>query len=142
MTRDRLVQCAACGAHIRSAEPCPFCGGEGARESSTLRGARGGVVAASLLALSACASPSGGEPDEHDTGDEVVLEPMPAPHEDPDGTTDEVGIDGDGIVDEQPTDGPPPSEELRTPDEPPPAAAYGGPPDDMINQPMYGIAPE
>lgn len=126
MTHDRLIPCAACGAHVRAAEPCPFCGGEGAHDGSAPRGTRGGVVAASLLALSACASPSPELPPEHDTGDEVVVETLPSPED-----------DEDRIV-----DGEPPAEELVGPPEPPPAAAYGGPPDDMIMQPMYGIAPE
>jgi hypothetical protein len=97
-------------------------------------------VAASLLALSACggAGETDAPADSNESGSEVVVETVPPADGDdgigsPDGSNDGDGSDDGGTDDEHAE---------QAPVDPPPAAAYGGPPDDMVVQPMYGIAPE
>ena len=131
MTRERLVPCPSCGVHVRVSEVrvCPFCG-ERASAGASL-GARGGLVAASLLAISACSDPAPVADEEH-SGGEVVVEDYPGDDGNPSDESDES-------PDEQADSTPPPSDE--GPAEPPPAAAYGGPPEPVV-QPLYGIAPD
>lgn len=130
MTRERLVPCPSCGVHVRASEvrACPFCG-ERASAGANL-GVRGGLVAASLLAISACSDPAPVADEEH-SGGEVVVEDVEETPGDDDGSPDDS--------DEQANSTPPPSDE--GPAEPPPAAAYGGPPE-PVDQPLYGIAPD
>ncbi|MCB9631040.1 MAG: hypothetical protein H6721_02685 [Sandaracinus sp.] len=124
MTRERLVPCPSCGAHLRAGDACPFC--DGTRVSSL--GTRGGLVAASLLALSACASDPEPTTNDDTTGDEIVVT-----EGDVDGDVEEDTDVSDEGVDARTTD-----EENQAPVEPPAAAAYGGPPE-PVDQPMYGI---
>lgn len=130
MTRERLVPCPSCGVHVRVSEvrACPFCGD---RASGGMLGARGGLVAASLLAITACGEPTPVTEDEH-SGGEVVVEDVEETPGDDDGNPPPDS-------DEQADSTPPPSDE--EPAEPPPAAAYGGPPEPVM-QPLYGIAPD
>lgn len=150
MTRERLVPCPSCGAHVRANElrACPFCDERAADPASadasgtSSFGVRGGFVAASLLALSACAGEPETPPHESDSGGEVVVEdPWTSEAERPDPETD-----GEVVVEDPwtPGDGDsPPSDDTRddVPVEPPPAAAYGGPPESVV-QPLYGIPPD
>jgi hypothetical protein len=131
MTRERLVPCPSCGVHVRASEvrACPFCG---ERASSVTLGARGGLVAASLLAITACGEPTPVADEEHSGGEVVVEDVDEYPGEDDGNAPPEEGPD------EQADSTPPPDEE---PAEPPPAAAYGGPPEPVV-QPLYGIAPD
>ncbi|MEZ4250575.1 MAG: hypothetical protein R3B99_20275 [Polyangiales bacterium] len=125
MTRERLLPCPSCGAHLRAGDACPFC--DGTRASSL--GARGGLVAASLLALSACASDPEPTTNDDTTGDEVVVTDVEG-----DDLEDDVEDDGsDEDVDAGTT-----GEENQAPVDPPAAAVYGGPPE-PVDQPMYGI---
>ncbi|MCU0676340.1 MAG: hypothetical protein MUE69_26560 [Myxococcota bacterium] len=132
MTRERLVPCPSCGVHVRASEvrACPFCGD---RASGGMLGARGGLVAASLLAISACSDPAPVAEEEH-SGGEVVVEDVEQTPGDDDGNPSP-----EEPPDEQADSTPPPSDE--GPAEPPPAAAYGGPPEPVV-QPLYGIAPD
>jgi hypothetical protein len=132
MTRERLVPCPSCGVHVRASEvrACPFCG-ERASAGANL-GVRGGLVAASLLAISACSDPAPVADEEH-SGGEVVVEDVEETPGDDDGNPPPDDSD------EQADSTTPPSDE--GPAEPPPAAAYGGPPEPVV-QPLYGIAPD
>lgn len=131
MTRERLVPCPSCGVHVRASEvrACPFCG-ERASAGANL-GVRGGLVAASLLAISACSDPAPVADEEHSGGEVVVEDVEETPGDDGNPPPDDS--------DEQADSTPPPSDE--GPAEPPPAAAYGGPPE-PVDQPLYGIAPD
>jgi len=130
MTRERLVPCPSCGVHVRASEvrACPFC----SDRASGMLGARGGLVAASLLAISACSDPTPVADEEH-SGGEVVVEDVEANPGDGDGDPSPESPD------EQADATPPPVD--QEPAEPPPAAAYGGPPEPVV-QPLYGIAPD
>ncbi|MCB9610964.1 MAG: hypothetical protein H6722_00710 [Sandaracinus sp.] len=122
MTRERLVPCPSCGAHLRAGDVCPFC--DGTRVSSL--GARGGLVAASLLALSACASDPEPTTNDDTTGDEVVVTDV-----------EDDGVEDDSVSDEG-VDAGTTGEENQAPVNPPSGAVYGGPPE-PVDQPMYGI---
>lgn len=127
-SRHGLTRCPACRAHVRAGESpstteCPFCGAnlrEG-RARVAIAAGRGGLLAASLLALSACGASSSGEG-------------TTAPATEPITTEDNQNTEGEDHFD------PPPSEE------PTPVEAYGiapsdrpeGPPD----EPLYGLPPE
>jgi hypothetical protein len=134
MTRERLVPCPSCGVHVRASEvrACPFCDERASAVASL--GARGGLVAASLLAISACSDPAPVADEEH-SGGEVVVEDV----QDYPGDDDGSSPPDEPSPDEQADATPPPSDE--EPAEPPPAAAYGGPPEPVV-QPLYGIAPD
>lgn len=101
-------------------------------------GARGGLVAASLLAISACSDPAPVADEEH-SGGEVVVEDVEETPGGDDGNPSDGSNDSNEPPDEQADSTPPPSDE--GPAEPPPAAAYGGPPE-PVAQPLYGIAPD
>lgn len=135
-SRDGLTRCSACRAHIHASDrpsttECPFCGAtvSAGRPRISLPGGRGGLLAASLLALGACGGPST-PPAEN------------AKHEDT-GSTMTAGSNEneneDALVEEVP-----PEEQL-----PPPMPAYGMAPRDRYqtrpeqppDEPMYGIAP-
>jgi hypothetical protein len=92
MKRSRygFTRCPKCGSHVQPEEltaiGCAFC-----TRSSIVTRSRAGVVAASLLALSACGSDDGNEtpPTDHGsdtTGGEDPVDPIdPPPPDDPDG---------------------------------------------------------
>ena len=138
-SRHGLTRCGACRAHIHAAERpsatvCPFCGANllSGRAMSSLPSGRGGLLAASLFAMSMAGC--GGADTSHT--DEPTVD---------DGTASDDGnpnTNGDGQGDDQYADDPP--------DDNAPVAEYGvAPADDYETQPAddyrpaarYGIAP-
>lgn len=140
-SRHGFTRCPACRSHVRvgeepRAKECVFCGGSlGAARTQTVAAAgRGGVLAAALMAVSACGANAGtgasaGDPFE---SAEETTEPERT------NGADEVG---DGVDETE--------NGAEEPSDPPPIAAYGiAPPeqplpppevDDVRLQPLYGV---
>ena len=122
-SRHGLTRCPACRAHVHAGETpstteCPFCGAnvrEGHARVAIAAG-RGGILAASLLALTACGASSSPETTE--------------PVDEPVTTEDSQNTEGEDQFDPSPSD------------DPPAVDAYGIAPDGPPDEPMYGLPPE
>jgi predicted RNA-binding Zn-ribbon protein involved in translation (DUF1610 family) len=136
-SRHGLTRCTACRAHIRSSDrpsttECPFCGAtvSAGRPQTSLPSGRGGILAASLLALGGCGGPSAPPPEEPSHAETSA----PATDDGSNDNDDEDADDGDER----------PQEQVQAP-----VAAYGIAPQDRYqttpeqppDEPMYGIAP-
>lgn len=125
-SRSGLTRCPSCRAHVHAAARpsetvCPFCGaivGSGAARVVRAAG-RGGVLAASLLALSACNGSAETSSPEQNTNQPVV-EPGSGGSESTDAedeyereADDPVAVEAYGVAPSEP------------PPEPPPVPAYG-----------------
>lgn len=127
-----LTRCTACRAHIRAADrpsqtDCPFCGANlhTGRARITLPTGRGTLLAASLLAFSAC---GGGQSEASEPTDTTVepSDPSANQNQDPPDQYDPEPADDHNAVAEY---GVSPDEYAEEPaDDPPPMARYGLPP--------------
>lgn len=130
-SRSGLTRCPSCRTHVRagatpSETQCPFCGANvGSAPARAARAAgKGGLLAASLLAISAC---NGGSASQETTTETVV-------ETDPGGENTNTNTNDDGDDDYE-----------SEPDDPVAVEAYGSPPDDRPPEPVpvpaYGVAP-